>query len=89
MMQNTPPLLDVSQGLDDEVDETPLTIQEIDERMATVWVNRITGAVGGLCLLLGLSIWLARPGHYRLVLAFLTVAMFASILHSYTFENGG
>jgi hypothetical protein len=39
-------------------------------------------------LLLALVAWLARHGHYRLVLAFLIVALFASILHSYTFEDG-
>jgi phage shock protein PspC (stress-responsive transcriptional regulator) len=58
------------------------------DRAATIWVHRITGVVGGICLALGLAVWFVRPGHYRLVLAFLVVAMFAAILHSYTFENG-
>ena len=87
MMQNSPPLMEVHVELDHQDDE--LMIDEAQERLATIWVSRITGAVGGLCLLLALSVWLARPGHYRLVLAFLTIAMFAAILHSYTFENGG
>ena len=58
------------------------------DHVATVWVSRITGIGGGLCLLIALSYWFARPGHYRPVLILLTVAMFASILHSYVFENG-
>lgn len=55
----------------------------------SVWVSRLTGAVGAIFLLLALAAWLFRPGHYRLVLALLIVALFASIIHSYTFENGG
>lgn len=58
------------------------------DRLASVWVSRITGIVGGLCLLIALSYWFARPGHFRPVLILLTVAMFAAILHSYVFENG-
>jgi hypothetical protein len=58
------------------------------DHLASVWVSRITGIGGGFCLLVALSYWFARPGHYRPVLILLTVAMFASILHSYVFENG-
>jgi hypothetical protein len=58
------------------------------DHLASVWVSRITGVGGGICLLIALSYWFARPGHYRAVLILLTVAMFASILHSYVFENG-
>jgi hypothetical protein len=54
----------------------------------SVWVNRITGIGGVICLLFALSYWFIRPGHYRPVLILLTIAMFASILHSYVFENG-
>ena len=89
MMQKSPPLANVATDEDDRLTDSGLIIEEIEEHMASVWVGRITGAIGGLCLLLALSVWLARPGHYRLVLAFLTIAMFAAILHSYTFENGG
>jgi hypothetical protein len=58
------------------------------DHLASVWVSRITGIGGGICLLIALSYWFARPGHFRPVLILLTVAMFASILHSYVFENG-
>lgn len=58
------------------------------DHFASVWVSRVTGIGGGFCLLVALSYWFARPGHYRPVLILLTVAMFASILHSYVFENG-
>lgn len=58
------------------------------DHLASIWVSRITGIGGGFCLLVALSYWFARPGHYRPVLILLTVAMFASILHSYVFENG-
>ncbi len=58
------------------------------DQLASVWVSRITGIGGGFCLLVALSYWFLRPGHYRPVLILLTVAMFASILHSYVFENG-
>jgi hypothetical protein len=58
------------------------------DHLASVWVSRITGIGGGFCLLVALSYWFARPGHYRPVLILLTIAMFASILHSYVFENG-
>ncbi len=58
------------------------------ERAATVWVSRITGAASAIFVILALLVWAGRHGHYRLVLAFLVIAMFAAILHSYTFENG-
>jgi uncharacterized membrane protein len=58
-----------------------------DERTARVWVSRLTGVVGGVMLLLALFEWFARHGHYRLVLALFTVAMFCAILHSYVFED--
>lgn len=60
-----------------------------EERTATVWVSRITFAVGATFLFLALLTWLFRHGHNRLVLALLIVALVCSILHSYTFENGG
>ncbi|HEY8686510.1 MAG TPA: hypothetical protein VIO57_12960 [Chloroflexota bacterium] len=63
-------------------------ISDQPDHLASVWVSRITGIGGGLCLLVALSYWYLRPGHYRPVLILLTVAMFASILHSYVFENG-
>jgi hypothetical protein len=63
-----------------------LTVDQSDH-LASVWVSRITGIGGGICLLIALSYWFARPGHYRPVLILLTVAMFAAILHSYVFEN--
>src|SRR5947209_2964823 len=58
------------------------------DHLASVWVSRVTGIGGGFCLLVALSYWYLRPGHYRPVLILLTIAMFASILHSYVFENG-
>lgn len=86
MMQNTPPILNISPLLDDP---SRADLDDFShERSATVWVSRITGIVGTLTLLVALFVWLARPGHYRLVLAFLTIAMFCAILHSYMFENG-
>jgi hypothetical protein len=58
-------------------------------RRANLWVARITTLIGLACLVLALVEWAIRPNHYRLVLALLVIAMFAAILHSYTFENGG
>ena len=77
-------------SLPDEVtEEIPVvSFPETPEQRATVWAGRITGIVGVICVLLALSVWATRHGHYRLVLAFLVVAMFCAILHSYTFENG-
>jgi uncharacterized membrane protein len=59
------------------------------DRTTTVWVSRLTGIVSAIFVILALLVWAGRQGHhYRLVLAFLVIAMFAAILHSYTFENG-
>jgi len=58
------------------------------ERAATVWISRVTSILGLICLAIALTVWAARPGHYRFVLALLTIAMFAAVLHAYTFENG-
>jgi heme A synthase len=74
---------------EDEQDPATVSPEHDQEDVATVWVSRITGLVGGFFLILALAIWAGRQGHYRLVLAFLTIAMLCSILHSYTFENGG
>jgi hypothetical protein len=74
----------------DEQDPAAVTSSDQEpEDIATLWVSRITGLVGGFFLILALAIWAGRQGHYRLVLAFLTIAMLCAILHSYTFENGG
>ena len=63
-------------------------VSVVPERLATQWVSRATAIVGMLVLLAALVNWAARPGHYRITLALLVVAMFCAILHSYTFENG-
>lgn len=60
-----------------------------ETRAASLWVARITRIVGAACLLLALVEWAGRPGHLRTVLALLTIALFAAILHSYTFEDVG
>lgn len=88
MMQNTPPLTPFPPQTQVEDDTAGRTGQSA-ERMAAVWVSRITSVAGIICLAIALSVWMVRPGHFRFVLALLTVAMFAAILHSYTFENGG
>ncbi|HEX8918769.1 MAG TPA: hypothetical protein VF898_09710 [Chloroflexota bacterium] len=44
--------------------------------------------IGVIALTISLTVWFVRPNHYRFVLAVLMVAMFAAILHSYTFEDG-
>lgn len=86
-MQNSP-RVDLPPVVEEHI-ESPLDAAEAaQDRAVTIWVSRITSLVGGICLLLGLVLWLARPEHYRLVLVLLTIAMFATILHSYTFENG-
>jgi len=78
-----------------EVDATKDDEEVVDDAViaegspGSVWVSRITGMVGALFLLLALAAWFLRHGHLRLVLALLIVALFASIIHSYTFENGG
>lgn len=89
-MQNpNPPILNISPQVNGEGEDGVGTPEAAHEPMATLWVSRVTSAVGAICLALALTLWLLRPEHYRLVLALLTVAMFAAILHSYTFENGG
>jgi hypothetical protein len=88
-MQNTTPLTPLKpEPLVEVEDDAAAAIEPTVDRIATVWVSRITSIVGLLCLAFALSVWAVRPGHYRFVLALLTVAMFAAILHSYTFENG-
>lgn len=89
IVQKSPPLRNIP--ADEETVEMAAlaaAVSATTDRAATIWVHRITGIGGGLCLFLALSVWLARAGHYRLVLALLVVSMFAAILHSYTFENG-
>lgn len=87
MMQNTPPLAPVPPQTD-EVDLTAAPFAQTHDHLATLWVSRVTSFVGLVCLVIALGVWMFHSGHYRLVLALLTVAMFAAILHSYTFENG-
>jgi hypothetical protein len=90
-MRNAPPLT----GTDPVTSEQHRHIEVVpdeavpEERPATIWVSRITFVVGAAFLVLALLAWLFRHGHNRLVLALLIVALVASILHSYTFENGG
>jgi hypothetical protein len=85
MMQNTP-LENIPSSTVSLEPVSPDT--DLQHRPATVWVSRITSVVGAICLGLALLLWATRHGHYRPVLALLTVAMFAAILHSYTFEDG-
>lgn len=87
-LQNVPPLVELTTAMDDEDLISDTSAELAPGRAATIWVSRITGAVGVLFLILALIFWQARPGHYRLVLACLIVALFASILHAYTFDNG-
>jgi hypothetical protein len=88
MLQKTSPVnLRSTQMIEDITEELPV-IPATPERAARVWVSRISGVVGVFFLALALVVWAGRQGHYRLVLAFLVVAMFAAIMHSYTFENG-
>lgn len=86
MIQKTPTVPSIS--TDNFDDRRTSSAVESSDHLASVWVSRITGIGGGFCVLVALSYWFARPGHYRPVLILLTVAMFASILHSYVFENG-
>jgi hypothetical protein len=88
MIQKTPSVPGVSSDELNVDGHLPNLIDDQPDHLASVWVSRITGIGGGLLLLIALSYWFARPGHYRPVLILLTVAMFASILHSYVFENG-
>src|SRR5947209_969060 len=85
-MHNTTPLADI----DAAPDPARPTVQVPDEAQerATRWVAHITSIVGAACLLAALVYWAWHPGHLRTVLALLIVAMFAAILHSYTFEDG-
>ena len=85
MMQNIPPVIEVPPPDDEDLGAA----ETAPERMATVWLSRISGIVGGICLAMALTLWLLRPEHYRTVLGLLTIAMFAAVLHTYTFENGG
>ena len=74
---------------DEITEEIPVVaLPETPEQRATKLAGRITAVVGVACLVIALTVWATRHGHYRLVLAFLVVAMFCAILHSYTFENG-
>jgi heme A synthase len=87
-MQNASSLTEITAIVQDE-EITEASPEELaPERRVTLMVNRITGLIGAVFLLLALLTWFARSGHYRLVLALLLVALFASILHSYTFEDG-
>jgi hypothetical protein len=87
MMQNTSPLTELSDD-DGKLEVEQVETVQPEERAATVWVSRLTGIVGGIMLLIALVEWFTRHGHYRLLLALLTVAMFCAILHSYVFEDG-
>jgi uncharacterized membrane protein len=87
MMQNTSPLTELSDS-DGKLEVEQVESVQPEERAATVWVSRLTGIVGGIMLLIALVEWFTRHGHYRLLLALLTVAMFCAILHSYVFEDG-
>jgi hypothetical protein len=88
MIQKTPSVPGVSSDELNVDGHLPNLTDDQPDHLASVWVSRITGIGGGLLLLFALSYWFARPGHYRPVVILLTVAMFASILHSYVFENG-
>jgi hypothetical protein len=83
MYEPKPPLQEL------QVETRAMSDVETPERLATIWVSRLTGAISAIFVLIALALWASRHGHYRLVLAFLVVAMFAAILHTYTFENGG
>lgn len=87
MMQSTSPLAGITPDLDTQGVSAPAALT-IEDRIATIWVGRITRLVGAICLAFALIEWQFRQGHFRTVLALLTVAMFAAILHSYTFEDG-
>jgi hypothetical protein len=87
MIQTSPALRGISPVIHDIDLQDDEAVQTEDT--ATMWASRITGAIGAIFVPPALIIWAARPGHYRLVLAFLIVAMLAAIIHSYTFENGG
>jgi hypothetical protein len=88
-MQKSPILTDLPSRIDQPDVDGPSTELEPRERRATIWVSRATSLIGAICLFLALLEWAGRPGHLRTVLALLVIAMFAAILHSYTFEDGG
>ncbi len=88
MIKNRATLSDVSMQSNNQATPTPVRPSAFEDRDASVWVGRITSIIGLICLGLALVEWEVRPGHLRTVLALLTIAMFAAILNSYSFENG-
>lgn len=84
--QETIPLIDIA-PVHRELDPVEQPTVEIEVQVVD-WFRRITGIVGGVFLVLALVVWAARPYHYRPVLALMTIAMLAAILHSYAFEDG-
>jgi hypothetical protein len=56
-------------------------------RSGTGLFSRITGIVGICLLVTALFAWVLRPGHYRLVLLILILAMFLAILHNYSIDG--
>lgn len=52
------------------------------------YFGRFTGALGLIFLVLGLGVWMFRQGDHRLALLILVCAMFLSILHYYSLEDG-
>lgn len=87
MIQNTP-LTNIPSAASTQPPVAIPPVEVIQGRPATVWAGRIARVVGAMCLLAALLEWATRPGHLRPVLALLIIAMFAAILHSYTFEGG-
>jgi hypothetical protein len=85
MRQEIPPLTEVRHVQIDVNGGPPGFFSQ--QRVETVWVSRITGILGAAFLIIALTFWTFRPGHLRLVLAFLVLAMFAAVLHSYTFDS--
>jgi len=88
MIQHTTPLASVTTDPRDEITVDLRAVPQSAEGSPTVWVSRVTGAVGAVCLFTALIVWHYHLHHYRLVLALLIVSMFAAILHSYVFEDG-
>jgi 4-hydroxybenzoate polyprenyltransferase len=84
-MANSPHLTEVSAPGTEAtgISSVPATV----ERTASVWVSRLTGIVGLIILVIALLEWFFRHGHFRMILALFTVAMFCAILHSYVFEE--
>jgi hypothetical protein len=83
-MANSPRLTEISTP---HVEGGDPSAPATGERAASVWVSRLTGIVGLIILVIALLEWLFRHGHFRLILALFTVAMFCAILHSYVFEE--